>query len=63
MKTDQIREFLARVRWRNVAALLSVLLIVTAIVWVIAAPHMWTSCLILVGSAYPLAILSLESPL
>lgn len=56
-----IVEFLARVQWRNLAAMAAVLLIVAAILWVTISPEYWTSCLILVGAAYPLAIMSLGS--
>lgn len=63
MDTNQIREFLVRVKWRNVAALVAILLIVTAIVWVIAAPEMWTSAFIVSICAYPMAVLSSERAL
>lgn len=51
-------ELLVRVRW--IPAIV-VLLCIAGIVWVLIQPTAWTSCLILVGAAVPLAILGKES--
>lgn len=51
-------EVLVRVRW---IPILVALLCLSGIVWVLIQPSAWTSCLILVGAAVPLAILGRDS--
>lgn len=51
-------EVLVRVRW---IPILVALLCLAGIVWVLIQPSAWTSCLILVGAAVPLAILGRDS--
>lgn len=50
-------EIVVRVRWLPV---LVVLLTMAAIVWILISPTSWTSALVLVGAAIPLAILGKE---
>jgi hypothetical protein len=51
-------EVLVRVRWLPIAV---ALLSIAAILWVLIQPTAWTSCLVLVGAAIPLAILGKDS--
>jgi hypothetical protein len=51
-------EVLVRIRWLPI---LVALLCLTGILWVLIQPSAWTSCLILVSAAVPLAILGRES--
>lgn len=51
-------EVLIRVRWLPI---LVALLCLAAILWVLIQPTAWTSCLILVGAAIPLAMLGKAS--
>lgn len=51
-------EIVVRVRW---LPLVVVLLCVGAIIWILVSPEHWTSAVVLVGAAVPLAILERES--
>jgi ABC-type transport system involved in cytochrome bd biosynthesis fused ATPase/permease subunit len=51
-------EVLFRVRWLPVIV---VLLCLAAIIWTLLAPQAWTSALVLVGAAVPLAILGKDA--
>lgn len=52
-------EIIIRVRWLPVIV---VLLCMAAIVWILVSPASWTSALVLVGAAVPLAILGKDPP-
>lgn len=52
-------EMVIRVRWLSVAV---VLLCLSAIIWTLLSPPAWTSAVVLVGAAIPLAILGRDSP-
>lgn len=54
-----LQALLRRVRWLPVIV---VLLCLGAIVWVLITPGDWTSCLVLVLAAVPIAILERSSP-
>lgn len=52
-------EVVIRVRW---LPLIVVLLCIAAIVWILVSPDGWSSAMVLVGAAVPLAILGREPP-
>lgn len=59
MRYRRSLEMVVRVRW---LPLVVVLLCMAAIVWILLSPESWTSALILVGAAVPLAILGKDEP-